>query len=84
LLVQSPVRACPVVVRDIVDQDSTQVRLVDDEEVIEALPAHRPDSVFGVGVRRRGPVGRAHDLDPLGGHCQLNSGGWGNEAMRAR
>ena len=66
LLVQALVRARLVVVRDVVGQDAAQVRLVDDEEVVEALRAHRADPALGVGVRRRRAVGRAHDLDPLG------------------
>ena len=59
-------RARLVVVRDVLGQDAAQVRLVDDEQVVEALRARRADPALGVGVRGRRAVGRAHDLDPLG------------------
>ncbi len=40
--------------------------LVDDEEAVGALRAHRADPALRKRVRRRAPVRRAHDLDPLG------------------
>ncbi len=58
-------RARLIVVRDVGDQDPPQVRLVGDEEVVEALLPHRADPALGVRVRRRRAAGRAHKLQAL-------------------
>jgi len=59
-------RARLIVVRDVRGQDLAQVRLVDEEELVQALLPRRADPARRVGIRRRCAVRRAHDRDPLG------------------
>src|SRR4051794_2965599 len=70
-LPQALMRALVVVVREVGGRAPPQVLLADDEEVIEALLADGANPALRVGVRRWGPVGGAHDLDPLGGEHRI-------------
>src|SRR5690348_4339025 len=66
-------RPSVVVVGHVLRQDGPQVRLVDDERVIQALGAERADNTFGdrVGVRR---PGRGLDYrEPLAGEDRVEA-----------
>ena len=64
---QCPVRSVPVVVRHELGEDPLQVRLVEDQEPIEAFPANRSHEPLGHRIRLRGPKRRPDNLDPLTG-----------------
>ena len=55
ILVQGQVRAKPVVVLGIVAQQIAQMALIDDDQVIQAIPSDRSDQAFNVGVLPRRP-----------------------------
>ncbi len=62
-LAQALVRSVPVVVRGVLAQYPRQVALADDEEMVEALAPHAAQEALAHGVRPRGAVGRAQDLN---------------------
>src|SRR6266508_3258671 len=52
-----------VEVADVDDEDALELAAPEDEEPIEAFPAHAADEAFGVGVRVRRLDRRSDDLD---------------------
>ena len=65
-LVEPLMRSALIEESDVVGQDPCEVALVQDEQVIQALLARRPDPSLRHGVRVRSPVGGKDDLDVLG------------------
>ena len=59
------VRALAVVMVDVGAKHSLQLAAADDQEPVEALPAHRAQEPLGDRVRLRGPDRRADDLNAL-------------------
>jgi len=60
---QRAVRPLPVVVRRELGRHAAQARLVEDDHVVEALPAEGADESLGDGVRPRRPDGGEQRLD---------------------
>ncbi len=52
---QTAVRAALVVMLDVASQDANKLSATDDQQLVQALPADRPDPAFGdrVGPRRQ-------------------------------
>jgi hypothetical protein len=69
ILVQGGVCSGVVVIEEVVTEQAAQMILVEDEEVIEALPAHGPDKAFHVGILPRRPRGARHLVDPQRVHA---------------
>jgi len=63
LLAYPLMRPFRVEVRDIRAQDTPEVRLAEDEEVIQALAAHRPKEAFAHSILFGCSIGGPHDLD---------------------
>jgi hypothetical protein len=74
-LVQPLMRPRLVVVLDVDGEDMAQVGLRHDQQVVEALPPHRPHPPLRYRVRRRGAVRRPHDLHPLAAEGGVEAGG---------
>ncbi len=55
--------ACPVEVRDVFAEYAGELPLAEDEQVIEAFPAHAAQEALAVGLRPRRAVWRAPDAD---------------------
>ena len=51
------IRTCGVEKRHVFTHDTAQMRLIDDEEFVQAFFAHRSNPAFHVGVRIRGTIG---------------------------
>src|SRR3712207_4107608 len=64
-LVQPLMRTGPIVEADVDVEYPTQVGLADDEQVVEALLARRPDPPLSDRVRVGRTIGRADDRHPL-------------------
>ena len=54
-------------VGDVLPQHASQVRLAQDEDVVEAPAPHAPEEALAGGVRPRCPDRGAHDRDPTAG-----------------
>jgi len=52
-----------VEVADVDAEDVLELAATEDQEPVDALPAHAADPAFGVGVRVRRLDGRSDDLD---------------------
>ena len=70
ILAQGQVRAEPVVVLGIVAEQIAQMALIDDDQVIQAIPPDRADQVLDVRVlprraRCRRSIPDAHGVQPL-------------------
>ncbi len=63
-----------VVVGDVGGEDVAQMGCRHDQQVVEALPPHGPDPAFRYRIRRRRPVGRAHDLHPFAAEDGVEAG----------
>jgi len=50
---QAAVRAVLVVMLDVASQDADKLLAANDQQLVQALPAHRPDPAFGVCVGPR-------------------------------
>jgi hypothetical protein len=61
-----PARPLAVVMASELPKDSLKVAPAEDQHVVEALPACRPDPPLGEGVRLRAPDRRLDDFHPLG------------------
>jgi hypothetical protein len=68
LLLQGKVSPATVVVGEVVSQQVTQVRFVQDHDVVEALAAQGPHEALHVGILPRGPGRRLDFADPYGLH----------------
>ena len=55
---------------DISVEDTSELLLVQDEQVIEALPAHTPQEAFTAAIGSRSAEGCSQELDP-GPACHL-------------
>ena len=67
-------RAVLVVVCDVLRQDLLEMTPTEDEEPIEALPAHGADETLGHRVRARRPSGRLDDPGALGTEDLVEAG----------
>jgi len=63
---EATVRSFCVVVAQILPQDPMQMALPEDQEMVQALAAHRSHEALGKGVRFRGADGSADDAQALG------------------
>jgi hypothetical protein len=68
VLVEGKVGSGTVVVDEVVAQQATQVGRVEDDDVIEALPAQGADEAFDMGFCQGGPWGDLDLVDPQGVH----------------
>ena len=66
ILIQGQVRTKPVVILGIVAQQSARMALVDDDQLIQAIPSDRSDQALDVGVLPRRPRCRWSIPDPHG------------------
>lgn len=71
---QALVRPITVEVDRVLAQDAAQVRLAEDQEMVQALAPHAPEEAFANGVLSGRPIGRAQDGDAGGpgdaGECR--------------
>jgi hypothetical protein len=72
---ERPVWAMGVVVLDIDVEDLLEVAAPDDQQPVQALGAHRPDSAFRMGVRVRRLHRRQHHLGALGAEYVVEAAG---------
>jgi hypothetical protein len=77
VLVEGEVCSGVVVIEEVVTEQATQMILVQDDDVVEALAAQGPDEAFDVGILPRGPRGDLHLVDPqgldsAGEHCPVD------------
>ena len=66
VLVEGKVCSGTVVVDEVVAQQATQMGLVEDDDVIEALAAQGADEAFDIGILPRRPRRRLDFADPQG------------------
>src|SRR5258708_28260576 len=66
LLCQALMRASRVVVGQVFTQDTPQMRLIEDQQFIEAFVAHRSHPALGKGVRIRRTHWGVNDVKSLG------------------
>src|SRR5262245_1977001 len=59
VLLEAEMRAAPMIIADIGRKNPSEMRLIDDDDVIEALASDRSDQPFDVGVLPR--TGRSRD-----------------------
>jgi hypothetical protein len=64
LLVESLMRASLIEVGDIDVEHATELPLVQDEQVIEALPAHTPQEAFTAAIGSRRAQRCSQELEP--------------------
>ena len=59
-------RTRPVVARDILAHHMAQMAWIEDEDLVQALFAHRPYLALGIGIRIWRSIRRVDDLDLFG------------------
>jgi hypothetical protein len=50
ILVEREMRASPVIVREVANEDAAQMSFAQDEDVVQILPADRADEPLGEGI----------------------------------
>ena len=69
VLVEREMCARLMVIREVADEDATQVPFTEDEHVIQTLPPDRPDEALREGILPWAVRGREDFLDPQARHA---------------
>src|SRR5260370_36461685 len=70
ILVEREVSAGPVIVREVRGQDASQVPLAENDDMVQALAAHRAEEALREGILPRAVRGREDFLEPHALHAE--------------